>query len=405
MPCPRSIAALATLAVLVLSLSLDAARAEPAFFTDKPYAQAKDQAQREGKLLLVKATAAWCGPCKVMDRTTFKDQAVVDWLTERAVSVSVDVDDEPELAQRLGVRAMPTTILFKGDEELSRVVGLRKAPDFVRWLIEHGGRGGPASRAEPERSPMHRRLVAARELARGGEAERATEEFVWLWENIEDVEPGMSGVRVSFMASDMRDLAADHAGARTAFGALRDEARARSEKSPRDAESLRDWLVLSERVLGDRDAVVGWVDEIKGRSNARRLFAQVDDIVSPVLIDRGEWAVLGSLIDTPDRRLRNDARILDAPAGDAEQRTRYERVFRGNAARMHAALLAANRDRAAWDAAEYAMDTLDDPKTRAELVETAHKAGVLTQRHLDLLDPDEPAHTELLERARPGLEE
>lgn len=38
--------------------------------------------------------------------------------------VKVDVDDVPDVAQELGVRAMPTFILFKGGEKAAEVVGM-----------------------------------------------------------------------------------------------------------------------------------------------------------------------------------------------------------------------------------------------------------------------------------------
>ena len=125
--------------ILALAVTACAALAEPAFFTEKPYAEAKQTAADNDKLLFVKATAVWCGPCKMMDRTTFTDQRVIDWLTANAVSVSVDVDDEPQLAGRLRIRAMPTTILMRGDEELARVVGYRDADDLLEWLGEAQG--------------------------------------------------------------------------------------------------------------------------------------------------------------------------------------------------------------------------------------------------------------------------
>jgi thioredoxin 1 len=38
--------------------------------------------------------------------------------------IKVDVDDVPDVAQELGVRAMPTFILFKGGEKVETVVGM-----------------------------------------------------------------------------------------------------------------------------------------------------------------------------------------------------------------------------------------------------------------------------------------
>ena len=37
--------------------------------------------------------------------------------------VKLDVDEVPDVAQELGIRAMPTFIIFKGEEKLKEVVG------------------------------------------------------------------------------------------------------------------------------------------------------------------------------------------------------------------------------------------------------------------------------------------
>lgn len=238
---------------LLLAAVSGSALAEPAFFTDKPYAEAKAHAADNDKLLLVKATAVWCGPCKMMDRTTFTDQRVIDWLTEHAVSVSVDVDDEPQLAGALRVRAMPTTILFRGDEELARVVGYRDADALLAWLGEaEAGEIVPiADKPRPPARDIKARLDRARELMRNDSYDEATEEFVWLWENMLEHNQGMRGVRVSFMASNMSNLAKRSPKAKAAFERLRDKTEDRLEGGDvrKSWDDLRDWLVLNERVL------------------------------------------------------------------------------------------------------------------------------------------------------------
>lgn len=39
----------------------------------------------------------------------------------------IDVDEVPDVAQELGIRAMPTFVLFKGGEKLTEVVGANPA--------------------------------------------------------------------------------------------------------------------------------------------------------------------------------------------------------------------------------------------------------------------------------------
>merc|ERR1711915_1162033 len=70
-------------------------------------------------LMVLDCFATWCGPCKVIApqvvkmSDTYKD----------ARFYKIDVDDVPDVAQELGVRAMPTFFLFKNGEKVSEVVG------------------------------------------------------------------------------------------------------------------------------------------------------------------------------------------------------------------------------------------------------------------------------------------
>ena len=63
--------------------------------------------------------ATWCGPCKVIAPQIVK-------MSDAFPSVrfyKLDVDDVPDVAQELGVRAMPTFFVFKDGEKVKEVVG------------------------------------------------------------------------------------------------------------------------------------------------------------------------------------------------------------------------------------------------------------------------------------------
>src|SRR5262249_39121161 len=106
----------------------------PPIFDKRPYAEAKAAAERDGKWFIVKGTAVWCGPCREMDRTTWRDDKVVAWLKENAVVVALDVDKQDRIASDLRISAMPTMIAFNGGKEIDRVVGLIAPGEFLRWL-------------------------------------------------------------------------------------------------------------------------------------------------------------------------------------------------------------------------------------------------------------------------------
>jgi thioredoxin-like negative regulator of GroEL len=79
-------------------------------------------------------TASWCGPCKLMARTTLTDEAVIAALTNYS-HVAVDIDEHHDLAEKYGVRAVPTFhILSAAGDEVSTTTGYQDAERFLQWL-------------------------------------------------------------------------------------------------------------------------------------------------------------------------------------------------------------------------------------------------------------------------------
>lgn len=81
-------------------------------------------------LCLVKFWATWCGPCKKLEPLfeTLKNEF------SEICFVSVDVEQESSLAQRYKVRTLPTLLLLKDGQEVSRISGLTGI-DSIRKLL------------------------------------------------------------------------------------------------------------------------------------------------------------------------------------------------------------------------------------------------------------------------------
>lgn len=72
------------------------------------------------KPVLVDFWAAWCGPCQMLLPVI---EGLADEVTDAKIC-KVNVDEQPELAERYGVMTIPTLIVFKGGEVANKSIGV-----------------------------------------------------------------------------------------------------------------------------------------------------------------------------------------------------------------------------------------------------------------------------------------
>ena len=81
--------------------------------------------------VLVDVWAPWCGQCRAMAPAY---EAAARQLEPHVVLVKLNSDNEQAISARLGIRGIPTMILFQGGDEIARTSGAMSAGQIVKWV-------------------------------------------------------------------------------------------------------------------------------------------------------------------------------------------------------------------------------------------------------------------------------
>lgn len=102
-----------------------------AWITSAGEADFAEVVERQNTPVLVDLWAPWCGPCHAVSPVL---ERLARELAGRVKLVKVNVDQAPSLSRRFGVKGIPTLLVMKRGEVVSRQVGAGSEQALRTWL-------------------------------------------------------------------------------------------------------------------------------------------------------------------------------------------------------------------------------------------------------------------------------
>jgi thioredoxin 1 len=75
--------------------------------------------------------AEWCGPCRMIAPHL---DAIATEMAGKVKIAKVNIDENPEIAGQVGIRSIPTLMVFKGGKHVNTKVGAGSKGDLQRWI-------------------------------------------------------------------------------------------------------------------------------------------------------------------------------------------------------------------------------------------------------------------------------
>lgn len=124
----------------MLSLILLTMMMNDDIFVRGSFEEIKEAAKESDKLIMMDVYTDWCGPCKTMDRTTFRDEKVKELVDQRYIAYKVNAEkgEGIKIAQQYKVPGYPCIIILDANgREVDRALGFIPAKVFAKFLKDN----------------------------------------------------------------------------------------------------------------------------------------------------------------------------------------------------------------------------------------------------------------------------
>lgn len=88
---------------------------------------------QNGSTFAVRLWAEWCMPCRMM--SPIYDEVAGRVADDSLIMGEVNIDEFPSVAAQLGVRSIPTVVVFKDGKEVTRSAGMMPAPQLEELVL------------------------------------------------------------------------------------------------------------------------------------------------------------------------------------------------------------------------------------------------------------------------------